>query len=91
MGFGGIDGQTMRGLKFIIYICILLRSVPKTQSALEGDLDLVSGADFWGNQRYFLSRGRSRGSRGPPWAPRGRKSAKNPMPDLSFYPPSGLP
>ncbi len=46
MGFGGIDGQTMRGLKFIIYICILLRSVPKTQSALEWDLDLVSGADF---------------------------------------------
>ena len=64
---------------------------PKTQSAHERDLELVSGADFWRNLHYFSSRGRSRGSRGPPRAPRGQKSAKNQRPDLSFYPPQGLP
>ncbi len=85
--FGPPTGQTLRGLKFVIYIFIFLRSVPKTQSATEWDLDLVSGADFWRNLRSFSSRGRSRGSRGPPCAPRGRQSAENLGPDLSFDPP----
>ncbi len=42
-----------------------------------------SGAAFWCNLRYFSRRGRSRASRGPPWAPRGRKSAKKTGQDLS--------
>jgi hypothetical protein len=54
-----------------------LRSAPKTQGACEWDLELVSWADFWCNLHYFSSRGRSRGSRGPPWTPRGGKSAKS--------------
>ncbi len=55
----------------ITYLCFLLRSVTKTQSAHEWDLQLVSGADFWCNLHHFSSRGLARGSRGPPWAPRG--------------------
>ncbi len=75
----------------LTFIFIFVRSVPKTQSAHEWDLELVSGAEFWCNLHCCSSRGRSRGSRGPPWAPRGRKSAKNPGPDLLSYPPQGLP
>jgi hypothetical protein len=71
-------GQTVRGLKFTIYLFIFLRSAPEPQSAHEWDLELVSGANCWCNLHYFSSRGRSRGSRGPPWAPRGRKSNKKP-------------
>jgi hypothetical protein len=71
-------GQTLRGLKFIIYCFIFLRSVPKTQHTPEWDVELASGADLWRNLRYFSSRGRSVGSRGSPWAPRGRKSARKP-------------
>ncbi len=44
------------------------RSVPKTQSVHEWDLELVSGADLSCNLHYFSSRSRSRGSRAPPWA-----------------------
>ncbi len=66
-------GQTLRGLKFIICVFIFLRSVPKAQSAHERDLELVSGADLWCNLSSFSSRGRSQGSRGPTWAPRGRR------------------
>ncbi len=65
--------QTLRGLKFIICIFIFSRSVPKTQSTHEWDLDLVSGSDFLCNLHHFSSRGRSRGSRSPPGAPEGRK------------------
>ncbi len=53
-----------------------MRSVPKTQSAHEWDLELVSGAELWCNLHYFSSQSRSRGSRGPPWAPRGRNRQK---------------
>ncbi len=73
---GPYTGQTLRGLKFIIYIFVFLRSVPKAQSAHQWDLELVSGSDVWRNLHYFSRRGRSRGSRGPPGAPEGRKSAK---------------
>ncbi len=73
-----LSGQTLRGLKFIICRFICVRSVPKTQSAYEWALELVSGADFWCNLHYLSSPGRSRGARGPPWAPRGRKWAQNP-------------
>ena len=82
-------GQTLRGLKFIfIFLCFCGRS-PKTQSANEWDLELVSGVAFWYNLRYFSRRGRSRGSRGPPWGPEGRTSDKNLGPDLSFFSPEG--
>ncbi len=84
-------GQTLRALKFIIYISIFVRSVPKTQSAHEWDLALVSGPDFWCNLHYFSSRGRSRSSRSPRGAPEGRTSAKNPGPDLSFILPKVCP
>ena len=40
-------GQTLGGLKFIISLFIFLRSVPKTQSAHDWDLELISGADYW--------------------------------------------
>ncbi len=66
--------QTLRGLKFIIYLPFVSRSVPKTQSPQQWDLELVSGADFWSNLLYFSSRIPSQGFRGPP-------SAKNPGPD----------
>ncbi len=79
------------GLIFTIYRFICLRPAPKTRSTHEWDLELVSGADFWRNLHYSSSRSPSQGSRGPPWAPRGRQSARNPGPDLSFYPPQGLP
>ncbi len=72
------SGQTLRGLIFIIYLLIFLRSVPKTQSAHEWDLEVVSGADCWCNLDHFSRRGRSWGSRGPLWSPRGRKSAQKP-------------
>ncbi len=49
-------------------------------------LELASGADFWCNLHCFSSRGRSRGSRGPPWAPGSRKSNENPGPNLSCHP-----
>ena len=58
IGFHGymntkLAGQTLRGLKFSIYLFIFLRSVPKTQSAHEWDLELVSGAEIWSELRYF--------------------------------------
>ncbi len=90
--FGDIHaGQTLRDLKLVIYLFIFLRSAPQTQIAHEWDLELVSGAEFWLNLHCFSSRGRSRGSRGLPWAPSGRKSANKTVPDLSFYLPYGLP
>ena len=73
----GYNWADLGGLIFIICLFIFLRSVPTSPSAHDWDLALVSGADFWRNLHYFSSRGRSRGSRGPPWARRGRKSAKN--------------
>ncbi len=47
------SGQTLRGVKFIIYIFKFSRSAPKTQSAREWDLELVSGPDVWCNVHYF--------------------------------------
>ncbi len=80
-------GLTLGGLRFTVYIFIFLRPAPKTQSTHEGALELVSGADLWCNLHSFSSRSRSQGSRGPPWAPRGRKSDKSQGTDLSFYTP----
>ncbi len=36
----------LEGLKFIIYICVFLRSVPQTQSANEWELELDTGVVF---------------------------------------------
>ncbi len=75
-------GQSLRGLEFIMYLAYVLAVGSKnTKSAHERALELVSGADVWCNLHSFSSRG----SRGPPRAQRGRKSAKNPGPDLSCY------
>ncbi len=76
---------TLRGFSFTIYLFIFLQPAPKTLSTHERSLELVSGADFWCNLYQFPSRRPSQGSRGPPWAPGGRKPAKNQRPDLSFY------
>jgi hypothetical protein len=40
--------------------------------------ELVFGADFGCNLQYLSNRIPSRGLRGPPWAPQGRKSAEQP-------------
>ena len=53
----------LEGLKFIIHLCIFLRTAKNTRSAHEWDLELVSGADLFSNLHYCSSRGRSRGSR----------------------------
>ena len=42
------------------YRCIVLPSVPKTQSPNEWAFELVSGADCWCNLHDVASRGRSR-------------------------------
>ncbi len=81
-------GQTLRGLKLIIYLVICLMSDPKTQSVNEWDLELLSGADFWCNLHHFSSRDRSRGTRGPQGA---ENRPKNPGPDLSFILPKVCP
>ncbi len=46
---------------------------------------------MWCNLHYVSSRSPSQGSRGPPWATRDRKSAKNPGPDASSYTPQARP
>ena len=76
-------------LSFVFFKFV--RSVPREQSAKEWDFELVSGAEFWCSLCYFSSRGLSLGSRGPPWAPEGRKSAKNPGPDVSLILPKVCP
>jgi hypothetical protein len=70
-GWADLGGPQIYHLSFYI-----LRSVPKTQSAHEWDLELVYGADFGRNLHYFSSRGRSRGSRGP--GPKGPKTGQKP-------------
>ncbi len=75
------SGQTLRGLKFIIFLCIFWRSVPETQSAHEWNLELVSGADLWLQSALFFEPGPFPGLPGPTV---GLKWGKNPGPDLSF-------
>jgi hypothetical protein len=75
-----------------MYLFMFLRPAPKTQSTThERALEIVSGAHCWCNLHYISSRSPSQGSRRPPWASKGRLSAKKQRPDLSFYPPQGLP
>jgi hypothetical protein len=50
---------------------------PKTQSAQERASELAWGADPECNLDYLSNRIRSRGSRGPPCAPEGRKWTEN--------------
>jgi hypothetical protein len=60
-------GQTVRASYLsLICGCVVERSVPKTQSANEWDLELVSGADVRCSLHSVSNRGRSRGARGPP-------------------------
>ncbi len=79
----------MRGLKFIIYIFISLWSAPKTQSAHEGDLELVSGADFWRN--LFVEADPFPGLPETAAGPEGRKSANEPGAGLPFIFPKVCP
>ncbi len=80
----------LRNIEYHVYF-YLFAVGPKSSSTHDLDFELVSGAAVWCNLHYFSSRGRSRSSRGPPWAPRGRNSAENLGPNLSFDPPQGLP
>ncbi len=70
--FRPLEWADLEGLNLLIYLCIFVRSVPKTQSAHEWDLELVSGSDLWCNLHYFSSRCRSRGS------PKGPKIGRTP-------------
>ena len=74
----------------IYHICFYLFAVgPKnTKYPRMGLIQVVSGSAFWCNLRSFSSRDRFRVSRGPPWAPRGRKSAKNPGRSYHFILPN---
>ncbi len=73
LSWADLEGPQICHLCFL-YFC---GRPQKPQSARGLDSELVSGAELCCNLRYFSSRGRSRGSRAPPWAPRGRKSAEN--------------
>jgi hypothetical protein len=57
----------------ILYLFIFSRSVRKTKSAQEWDLEWVSGTVVWRNPHYSSSRGRSRA----PGARRGPQGAEN--------------
>ncbi len=49
------------------FMFLFCRPTPKTQSAHERALKVVSGVDFKRIPHYFSKRVRSRGPRGPPW------------------------
>ncbi len=68
-----LSGLTSGGLRFICS-CFFFGRHPKTQGAHKPALYLVSGAGFVRNLHCFSSRIRSKGFRGPSWAPEGRKS-----------------
>ncbi len=81
---------TFGGLRLTIYIFILLRPAPKTQSTHERALELVSGADFRRNQ-HFVEPEPVPGLPGPAVAPKGPKIGQNPGAGFIILPPEGLP
>ncbi len=68
-----LEGPQIYHLSFIF-----LRSVPKTQSAHEWDLELVSGSDFWCNLHYLFEPGPFPGLPGPAVGPKGPKIGQKP-------------
>ena len=59
-----VTGQTLRGLKSVIYLFIFLRPAPQTQSTQERALELVPGADFQCNLHYLFRAGAVPGAPG---------------------------
>jgi hypothetical protein len=70
-------GGPCGSLLFLIYRFGCMRPEAKTQRTYERSLELVSGGDFGGDLPHFQSRRPPQGPRGPPWAPRGSKSARS--------------
>ncbi len=68
-----LAGLTLGGLRFIIYVCIYLPSVPKTQRTHEWDVELFSGLIFGATWTLF----KAGAVPGAPGARRGPQGAEN--------------